>query len=223
MARIQDRAKAIELRASGMSYSQIKASLKVSKSSLSLWLRDFPLPESRLRELRDHSQIRIEKSRQTKRNKKEQRRQEVYDKVATDIKRSKDSFFVSGFYLYWGEGTKSAEYTVSFTNTDPAMVRCFVQWMSLLGVSPDKLKLKLHMYADQDEKELKEYWSHQSGVSLNNFYKTYVKASNLDRRTYKGMYGHGTCVVMYHNRDTYEYVLAGIKFLRQTYSLPGSH
>lgn len=52
MARRIDKNKAIKMRESGMSYSQIKAELGVSKSTLSLWLRDLPLSDERIRELR---------------------------------------------------------------------------------------------------------------------------------------------------------------------------
>lgn len=221
MARIQDRARAIELRKAGFSYSQIRDDLKVSKSSLSLWLREIPLSDERLRELRDYSQIRIEKSRETKRKKKEQRRDAVLTQVAADIDGSKDPSFVSGFYLYWGEGTKTSEYSVSFTNTDPAMVRCFIQWIGLLGVTSDKLKLKLHIYSDQNAKGLKAFWSRQTGIPIKNFYKTYIKSSESGRKTYKGMYENGTCAIFYHNRDIYEYVLAGVKHLRKKHGLPG--
>lgn len=221
MARIQDRAQAIKLRKAGHSYSQIRELLNVSKSSLSLWLRDIPLSDKRLRELRDHNQVRIEKSRETKRKKKEQRRDAVLTKVSSDIEASKDPLFTSGFYLYWGEGTKTAEYSVSFTNTDPAMVRCFVEWIQLLGISIDKLKLKLHLYSDQNENVLKHYWSRQTGVPLKNFYKTYTKPTESNRKTYKGMHENGTCSVFYHNRDIYEYVIAGVKYLREKHGLPG--
>src|ERR1700683_4581090 len=39
------RAKARELRGQGLSYDQIAAALGVSKSSVSLWVRDLPVPE----------------------------------------------------------------------------------------------------------------------------------------------------------------------------------
>jgi len=43
--------------------------------------------------------------------------------------------FCSGFYLYWGEGTKTAEYTVALTSSDPGIINCFIEWLELLGVS----------------------------------------------------------------------------------------
>ncbi len=218
MARREDKEKAIKLRKKGYSYTQIKDELGVGKGTLSAWLRDMPLSDSRLRELRDYSQIRIEKTRETKRRKKEERRSLVYKKVSYDIEHSKSSEFVAGFYLYWGEGTKTSEYSISLTNSDPSVIRCFVEWVGLLGVDKDILKIKLHTYDDQQEDDLKIFWSNVSGVPIENFYKTYKKKTLAGRKTYKGMFPYGTCVIAYHNRDIYEYVMEGIKYLRYKYS-----
>jgi hypothetical protein len=220
MARTLDREKAVTLRKMGYSYTQIKEELNVSKSTLSGWLADIPLTDKRIRELRDFNQVRIEKSRQTKLKKKSLRREEVLKKVSDDIKNSKDTFFVAGFYLYWGEGTKTSEYTVALTNTDPSIIKCFIVWLESLDVPNSKLKVKLHVYSDQDENKVKLFWSKVTGVTVTNFYKTYIKESKASRKTYKGMFPHGTCVVSYSNRDTYEYVLGGVDYLKKKYSLP---
>jgi len=45
-----------------------------------------PLSNERVRELRDHSEIRIEKTRETKRKKKAARREKVYEQVAKDLR-----------------------------------------------------------------------------------------------------------------------------------------
>jgi len=78
MARFHDHNKALILRKRGMSYSQIKKILKVSKSTLSLWLRNYPLSKQRIRELRDWNEQRIERCRETKRKKKEERLNQFY-------------------------------------------------------------------------------------------------------------------------------------------------
>lgn len=204
------------LRKKGCTYSQIKNELGISKSTLSSWLRNLPLSEERLCELRNN-EVQIEKTRETKRKKKIARRQKVYNQVCKDIKKSKNKDFLAGFYLYWGEGTKTAEYTISLTNSDPSIIRCFVEWVGLLGVHKKQLKLKLHTYEDQNEAELKQFWSRVTGIPVVNFYKTYFKKARSDGKTYKGMFPYGTCVVIYSNRDTYEYVLEGIRCLRDRY------
>lgn len=196
----------------------IKIELGISKSTLSNWLKDLPLSDKRITELQSNNQIRIEKSRITKQKKKDARRKDVYNKVATDIENSKDPEFVAGFYLYWGKGTKTSEYSVAITNTDPAIIRCFVVWLMKFGISPKNLKIKLHIYTDQNEMELKKFWSKVTGIPEGNYYKSYSKQSSLKSKTYKGMFSFGTCSVIYHERDTYEYILEGIRYLRNKYS-----
>ena len=71
MTRLKDREKAIKLRKQGKSYSQIKTIIGVNKGTLSYWLKDFPLEEKRLRELRDWNQVRIEHYRKTRTLKRE--------------------------------------------------------------------------------------------------------------------------------------------------------
>lgn len=218
MARTKDKEKARELRQKGMSYSQIKTKLGISKSTLSGWLRDMPLSRERINTLRAHSEIRIEKYRMTMQKKKDQRREEVFKQVSKDIEHSKDCHFVSGFYLYWGEGTKSAEYSTSLTNSDPALLRSFIVWLENLGVPKSDLKAKLHIYTDQSEAQLKKFWSGTLGIPVGNFNKTYVKLTSASGKTYTGMFPYGTCVVSYHNRDIYEYVMGGIRYLRTFYA-----
>ncbi len=197
----------------------IKNELGISKSTLSGWLKDLPLSDKRISELQSNSQIRIEKNRITKQSKKDARRKLVYEKVAADIKNSKDPEFIAGFYLYWGEGTKTAEYSVALTNTDPAIIKCFVDWLNKFGIKPGSLKIKLHLYTDQNEADLKNYWSKITEIPMSNYYKSYEKLASSKSKSYKGMFSHGTCSVIYHHRDTYEYVLEGIRYLRTKYSV----
>jgi hypothetical protein len=217
MSKLRLRENAIKLREKGASYSQIKDELNVSKSTLSLWLRDMPLSKERIKELRDNNSVRIEKSRQTKLLKKQNRREDVYARIKIDFKNNNKKLFKEGFYLYWGEGTKTAEYTVALTSSDLSIIKCFIKWMKVLGVAKENLRIKLHIYSDQSETELKSYWSGETGLTKSQFYKTYQKATSRSDQTYRGTFGRGTCTVFYHDRDTYEYVMAGIRYLRESH------
>ena len=66
MARRKDKERAIKLRLKGLSYSQIKEKIGLSKSTLSNWLSAYPLSEKRIRELRDWNPRKIERRRNTK-------------------------------------------------------------------------------------------------------------------------------------------------------------
>lgn len=218
MAKTKLRARAEKMRKEGYSYSMIQKEINVSKSTLSSWLKDMQLGIARLRELRDFNPERIEKTRKTKLAKKANRRNNVLKKVKEDFKADKRDLFKEGFYLYWGEGTKTAEYTVALTSSDPSIIKCFIAWLELLGVKKSGMKAKVHMYSDQIESEVIKYWTQKTTLKRSQFYKTYIKQSSRDQKTYKGTFGHGTCSVLYHNRDVYEYVMSGIKYLRELHS-----
>ncbi len=82
MALRKKKALAVKMRKEGASYSQIRDELGVSKSSLSLWLRDLSLPEERIRELRYHSPQRIERYRNTMQKKRDLRLASVREDAA---------------------------------------------------------------------------------------------------------------------------------------------
>ncbi|MFA5791763.1 MAG: helix-turn-helix domain-containing protein [Candidatus Paceibacterota bacterium] len=214
MARKKDKQKAIAMRKEGMSYSQIKEKLRVSKSTLSGWLYNMPLSEKRIRELRADSPVRIERYRNTMRVKKEARLKEVYRKISKDIGGfSKRDLFIAGLFLYWGEGTKAQNSSVILTNTNPAMLKFFIQWLGLFGIKRKNLKVKLHLYSDMNIKQSLDFWSKELRIPISQFRKPYVKKTQLKSITYKNGFGKGTCCVMFDNRDLWEYIIMGMKYI----------
>ena len=77
--------KAIKMRLQGMSYSQIREKLKVSKSTLSTWLEKYPLSKEKIRELRDWNPQRIENCRNTKLKKRQKKLEDVYNMISLEI------------------------------------------------------------------------------------------------------------------------------------------
>jgi len=214
MPRLKDKSKAIELRKEGMSYSQIKNFLGISKSTLSGWLHDMPLSEKRMRELRDFSPMRIERCRNTKMKKREARLKLVYKKVSKDIgKLSKREFFLAGLFLYWAEGGKTKSCTTVLINTNPNMIKFFLKWLKNLGVDKNKLKISLHLYSDMDINKQIKYWSQLLDIDKSQFRKPYIKKSKLTDITYRNGFGQGTCCLIYDNRDLSEYIMQGLKYI----------
>jgi transposase-like protein len=120
MARKKDKEKAIILRKRGLSYSDIKREMGINKSTLSGWLRDMPLSEERIKELRANNPVRIERYRNTMKNKRDFRLNNVFKKVSLDIgKLTEREVFIAGLFLYWAEGGKTKSYTTVLTNTNP--------------------------------------------------------------------------------------------------------
>ncbi|MDO8655223.1 MAG: helix-turn-helix domain-containing protein [bacterium] len=218
MARIQEREKAIQLRKEGGSYSQIKKALRVSKGTLSIWLKDYPLPEHRLRELRDHNEQRIENFRETMRKKRNARLSLVYREQKKKIlPLGKRDLLMAGLFLYWGEGTKHSMNTLVLANTDPAMIRLYTKWlMKSLGIPKEKIKVKLQLYKDMDVQAESKYWSIITTIPLIQFRNPQIKTSHSTRINHKGRFGHGTCDVEVNNVLLGERVAMSIQLIRDS-------
>lgn len=213
MARLQDRYKAIELRQEGKSYSQIKEILEVGKGTLSVWLRGFPLPEARLRELRDWSQRRIERFRETMKKKRDHRLQGVYDEQKKRLlPLTRKELFIAGLFLYLGEGLKATTSEVALSNTDPKVIQFFVYFLTkICSISVSRLRVRLHLYEDMDPAREVEYWIGVSGIPKEQFRKPYIKKSSLARISYRGGFGHGTCNVIASDVKLFEQIKMGIQ------------
>lgn len=219
MARFKDREKAIILRKQGKSYSQIKKDLKVSKSTLSMWLRNYPLSKQRIRELRDWNEQRIEKFRKTMRRKREKRLKEIYriQKKLIPFLNNRE-FFIAGLFLYWGEGSKSQPTGLAISNTDPSIIQFFIIWLTKsLKLLKNKLRVQLHLYKDMDiEKEI-QFWSKTLSIPNSQFNKPYIKRSLLRAINHKGGFGHGTCQISIGGARLAENIHMAIKVISDRY------
>jgi len=218
--REKDHNEAVKLRLKGWSYSQIKEKLGLSKSTLSGWLEKYPLSPERITALQGRNPRRIENFRATMQKKREAKNQIAYSKVERDIQKlSERELLIGGLFLYWGEGTKTSPATVMISNTDPAVLRYFVRWIRLFNVPTEKMHILLHLYKDMNvEKEI-QFWSKELGLSKERFHKPWIKDSKLTDITYKSGFGHGTCHVRVYSRELYDYVMMGLKFIREKYAI----
>lgn len=204
-----------------MSYSQIKEIIGVGKSTLSPWLRDYPLSRERIRELRDYSAQRIERFRETMRKKRDTRIAEVYriQKKAM-IPLSKRELLIAGFMLYWGEGTKYGTGTLLLANTDPSMIKFFIRWTNQsFNIPKHMLRIRLHLYKDTDVKEELHYWSTQLKIPVSQFSPSYIKKTLSRRINHKGGFGHGTCNIGLSSVSLKEKVMMSIRAIADTYTI----
>lgn len=216
MAKFKEKALALKLRREGKSYSQIKLALKVSKSTLSYWLRDLPLSKQRIRELRDWNEVRIERYRETRRRTKEVLLKKIYAEERFKIlPLSKRDLFIAGLFLYWGEGSKTNDGQISISNTDPAVIKMALNWFQkILLIPKEKINIKLHLYTDMDVDREALFWSHSLKIPLSQFKNPYIKKSNREGITYKVGFGHGTCNLIVGNATLNKKVIMGLKVIR---------
>ncbi len=218
MTRFKDRQKALELRKQQMSYSQIKKILKVSKSTLSDWLRDYPLSKERIAELRDKNEVRIEKFRETWRKKRQVRLDQFYEQAKKEfLPLNKKEMIIAGLFLYWGEGSKSTYDKVCLSNSDPKVIKFTLHWLiKTLGIPKTKISVYLQIYSDMDIKESIDYWSRELSIDKNQFLKPYIKQSKRTNITHKG-FGYGTCALTVNSTLLKERIMMMIKSIADYY------
>ncbi len=220
MTRFKDHEKALKLRKKGMSYSQIKKTLGVSKSTLSYWLNNYPLSKERIAELRDKNETRIEKFRETMKRKKEIRLKDTYDsqkKILLPL--NNREIFIAGLFLYWGEGSKYKTSVLSIANTDHAIIKFFIHWLNTcFNISKQIIKIDLQLYYDMDINKEMNYWSKTLGIPLSQFSRPYIKKTSSKNINHKGGFGHGTCNARIGNARLTEKILMSIKTIADQYN-----
>jgi hypothetical protein len=216
MAKRKEKEKAIQLRKLGKSYREIRALLPVSKASLSLWLRDYPLSAKKMRELRDFNAKRIEHYQETRRRQRDIKLAEIYKtEKARILPLSRNELLIAGLFLYWGEGSKSTlSNYVAFSNTDPAMISFFIKWLESLGYKRKKLTVRMHFYKDMDIVKETNYWAKTLRISNSQFKKPYIKESKFSLISYKRGFGHGTCNVLVYDAMLGKKIMMGLKALK---------
>jgi hypothetical protein len=223
MSRIDDREKAVLLRKQGKTYSEIRRELQIAKSTLSGWLRNYPLTEEQFAELKRHrvynKQIAAEKTRNIKQRKREERLRITYeDELQYWHSLSKRELLLAGLFLYWGEGNKSLKGSLSLNNCDPKVLQFTLSWLLYgLQIPKEKIKVYLHLYSDMDVMKEMNYWSQTLGLSKNHFIKPYIKESRRVNISHKG-FGHGTCGLVVNDVRMKEKVIMAIYAIADSYN-----
>ncbi len=220
MAKLILKREVIELRKQGKSYSDIRKIVKVSKSSLSLWLKDVLLTDDQKIALKDRRKRAVETYRKTMKLKRLRRNSSYYlNQINKWIPLSDREVFIAGLFLYLGEGNKVSRSSVGITNTDSSVVKFALYWIiNSLEVPKEKIRIQLHLYNDMNiETEIK-FWLNELKMNRSCLVKPYIKKSFRTSLDQKG-YGHGTCGLFVHNTVIKENVLMAIRAITDNYSI----
>lgn len=171
--------KARLLRQSGFSISEIKDKLSVSKSSVSIWVRDVKLDQNQLNKISEKmsGRIVVEKRRTTRLARELVKRQIIIDLAKKQINKiTLRELWLIGVMLYWAEGGKTQRSLVRFSNGDPEMIKIMMKFFrKICKVPEDKFRCYLHIHPHLDHILAEKYWSKITKVNLKQFFKTYHK------------------------------------------------
>ena len=223
--KIADRNKALYLRThKQLGYGQIAKQLSVSKSTLSRWLRDLPLSEKRILELRregwSRGEAKRETFRKTMRTKRDAKEQNDYLRIRKRFRKiSNQALFVAGLMLYLAEGDKKDRYRIGLANTDSEVIKFFLWWVQrFLGVEKTSVKIQLHLYESMNLKAEENFWIQETRLERHQFYKNQIRPLRPASFSYPESFRHGTCkMYVYGLKPTTELMLS-IKAFLDTYS-----
>jgi DNA-binding MarR family transcriptional regulator len=188
-----ERDMARKLRGEGLSVREIEKRLGVSRSSVSLSVRDIELTDAQREALRTRPRgVRTDFRR---------RRQE-YQEAGRTTARCCEPLHASGCMLFWAEGSRSVN-VVQITNSDPALLRLAAHFLrQYFNVPDEKFRVACNLFADHIERqhEIEQFWLDELALpgdcltkSAVNRYSRYSKRKRLNKLPY------GTCRVTVHD------------------------
>lgn len=194
----KDKSLAIKLRKKGKSYNQISQLLHVPKSTLSGWFSKEEWSGEIGQQLQEKAKIASKERIKGLNVIRQIRLEEFYLKADQEareefLKNKKNTLFVSGIMLYWGEGDKKfSNGLVRVSNTDPYLLKTLRNFLIKFGRFPlEKIKGWILLYPDLNRDVCLNYWSREVGILKSNFIKSTIIIGR--HKTKRSLYG--TCTI----------------------------
>lgn len=178
------RAKTRDLREQGLDYEEIVAELGVSKSSVSLWVRDMPRPPGlSYEECRKRSAEGVRKYWAAERPIREAEREAARAAAAGQIGQLSDrEIIIAGAIAYWCEGAKNKPYRrsdrVTFMNSDPALILFFLRFLEAAGVEHEGLVYRVQIHETADVEAAQRFWLDVTQAHPSQFRRPTLKRHN---------------------------------------------
>lgn len=200
-----ERSNVIKLRAKGKTYSEIQnlLGIKIPKSTLSYWCKNVKMSESNKLKISKLSTKNLKNGRAKALKNREFENLErlkyfhesnsiLWERYADDNATKKIVLAI----LYITEGHKNKS-SIAFGNSDTGIICMFLNLMrTIYEIDESKFRITVQCRADQNPEQLKQYWSHVTMVSPQQFYKPQVDPRTVGKPTKKKGY-KGVCRVDY--------------------------
>lgn len=198
---IELKEEAIQLRKKGTSIKTIEVRLGIARSTLSGWLRSIQLTDEQKEKLKKNHENALVHARVKAvlwHNQQKAIRLKLAEENAMQTLNQlnlKDAAVLdlALAFLYLGEGAKTSDSTL-LGNSNPIILNFFIAVLvKNYNLKIEKISCFLHLRADQDPDELKQYWSKVLEIPLQNFKKASIDQRTLGVATYPGY--KGVCVL----------------------------
>lgn len=213
--------KAQSLRKEGLSIKDIAKRIGVAKSSVSIWCSDIELTSVQIKNLHQKMVRGSYAGRLAGAHSQRKKKQEQIEKAAIQavhdmgVLQDRDLFLL-GLGMYWGEGDKKS--TVRFFNSDPRAIHFMMRWFrEILHISESDFMMYLnlneaHAYRT---KEIVEYWSEVTGISVKQFRRpSLVQVAQKKKYENELQYRGTLCIGIARSRYLLYQILEWIKAVR---------
>jgi hypothetical protein len=182
----------------------------VSQSSVSLWVRDIPLTTRQKLALME----RARQQRNLARSAHFRSRRAAFQNEGRILARKSDPVHAAGCMLYWAEGSKS-RVAVKFVNSDPVMVRYFVDFLRrYYDVSDQAFRIDCNLFADHLERqqEIEQFWLETLGLPAACLRKSTVNVySKHSQKKRRKKLPYGTVRVCVHSTRIIQSIYGSIQ------------
>ena len=190
-----EREKARELRALGCSIKEIEERLGVSRSSISVWVRDVVLGPDEQRALVEKTRLGpIVAAARKSAIAREQRR--AYQLKGRRLAHERDVSYMSGCMLYWAEGAKERN-SVRLVNSDRELLIVFAEFLrTQFEVEDIAMRVRCNLFADDDagQRAIERYWLESLRLTPSSLRKSSVNIhSKYSRKKRANKLPYGTC------------------------------
>jgi transcriptional regulator with XRE-family HTH domain len=149
-------------REEGLSVREIERRLKVSKSSVSLWVRGVTLTAEQLERLRRNNGTHPAQLWGALRNAELGRaRRRAYQAEGRALARRGHALHAAGAMLYWAEGDKGNKNSARIANADPEVLRFFLRFVrTYFDVPDERVRVTCNLFAGHltHQREIEQFW-----------------------------------------------------------------
>jgi DNA-binding CsgD family transcriptional regulator len=209
-----EREQARALRREGQSIKEICRALGVSKSSVSVWVRDIVLTEAQIETLQARQAVKAGQSSGGRTNHaKFLRFRQEYQAEGRAKAQEGEPLHLAGCMLYWAEGRKSRNH-LELVNSDAAMLQFYVSFLrKSLHVQDEKMRLYINCYTNNGITltQIENYWLNTLGLPRDCLGKTQVNNQPKSSKQLGRKLLYGVCNVSLNSTRLVQHVLGAIQ------------
>jgi transposase-like protein len=201
----------------GRSIKDIARALGVSKSSVSVWVRDIELSEEQHAALAAVNGLHYRQLRaRAVRSERARKRRLLWQQQGRLRAKACDPAYAAGCMLFWAEGDK-ARNAVRLANSDPEVISYFVAFLRrYFSVEDERLRVMCNLFADHQarQRQIEDFWLETVRLPRSCLCKSIVnRYSRYSQKKRKNKLPYGTCRIAVHSTEIVQALYGSIQEL----------